>query len=161
MRTVCGLHMGVSEVWVEGHVPGWGPHAASTGPRVGPHVPRVGGSRQNVASPPGASRVRPQGCPRGGVPGATISLTLRHEIDLDSGRTCPRQASLSETIGAIGDGTIGAIGEVLSDYRRLSEYYRSSLSDYRTGAQAAARKAGCARYGATALACIALLVLRG
>ena len=39
-------------------------------------------------------------------------------------------------IGAIGDGTIGAIGEVLSDYRRLSEYYRSSLSDYRTGAQA-------------------------
>ena len=39
------------------------------------------------------------------------------------------------TIGAIGDGTIGAIGEVLSDYRRLSEYYRSSLLDYRTGAQ--------------------------
>ena len=29
------------------------------------------------------------------------------------------------------------------------------------GTEAAARKAGCARYGATALACIALLVLRG
>ena len=55
----------------------------------------------------------------------------RSDLDrfIDSGRTCPRQASLSETIGAIGDGTIGAIGEVLSDYRTLSEYYRSSLSE--------------------------------
>ena len=68
MRTVCGLHMGVSEVWVEGHVPGWGPHAASTGPRVGPHVPRVGGSRQNVASRTrGLTREAP-GVPEGGGP---------------------------------------------------------------------------------------------
>ena len=56
------------------HVPGWGPHTTSTPPRVGPHMPRVGdSSHTKIMRPhlaPGASRVRPQGRPRGGgVPG--------------------------------------------------------------------------------------------
>ena len=68
---------GIRGVGRGSRVPGGG---ALTPPQPGPGwgltCPGWGAlTRQNVASPPGASRVRPQGCPRGGVPGATISPT--------------------------------------------------------------------------------------
>ena len=58
---ICGLYaltawLTVRGVGRGGHVPGLSPHAASSGPQAGPQVPRVGGSRQSVAPPPGATR---------------------------------------------------------------------------------------------------------
>ena len=76
-----------------GHLtpPPGAPHAGSGLPHLGPHVPTWGTSRRGRPSPPGDSRVRPQGCPRGGGP---WDDRVTHIIPAHYPVSSPRQKSI-------------------------------------------------------------------